>query len=83
VIKYKRTGWARHVALCGRKMVCTAFCWRNMRKSDHLKDPVVDGGIILSWVFKKWDGGMDWIDLAQDRERWRGILNAVTNLPVL
>ena len=27
-------------------------------------------------------GGMDWIDLAQDRDRWRELLNAVMNLRV-
>jgi hypothetical protein len=26
--------------------------------------------------------GMDWIDLAQDRDRWRAVLNAVMNLLV-
>jgi len=26
--------------------------------------------------------GMDWIELAQDRERWRVLLNAVMNLRV-
>jgi hypothetical protein len=25
--------------------------------------------IILKWIFKKWDGGMNWIELAQDRDR--------------
>jgi hypothetical protein len=26
-------------------------------------------------------GGMDWIGLAQDKDRWREIVNAVINLP--
>jgi hypothetical protein len=29
----------------------------------------------------EWDG-MDWIDLAQDREQWRALVNTVMNLRV-
>jgi hypothetical protein len=28
----------------------------------------------------KWDGSMDWIDLAQDRDRWQAVVNVVMNL---
>jgi len=46
-----------------------------------LGDPGVDGGIILKWIFRKWDvGGVDWIELAQDRDRWRALVTAVMNL---
>ena len=27
-------------------------------------------------------GGRDWIELAQDRDRWRELVNVVMNLPV-
>ena len=27
-------------------------------------------------------GDMDWIDLAQDRDRWRALVNVVMNIPV-
>jgi hypothetical protein len=36
---------------------------------NRLGDPGVDGSIISKWIFKKWDGDMDWIELAQDRDR--------------
>jgi hypothetical protein len=36
----------------------------------------VDEKIILKWFFKKWDGGMDWINLVQNRERRQALVNA-------
>ena len=53
-----------------------------MRERDQLGDQGLDGRIILRWIFRKWDEGMDWIELAQGRNRWRVLLNAVMNLRV-
>jgi hypothetical protein len=47
-----------------------------------LGDPGVDGRIILKWIFKEWNGGMNWIELAQDRDRWWAVVNAVMNFRV-
>jgi len=49
-----------------------------------LDDPGIDGRVILRWIIRKWDGGggMDWIDVVQDRDSWPALVNAVMNLPV-
>jgi len=62
--------------------VRTGFWWGNLRDRDHLEDPDLGGRVILRWIFMKWDGGMDWIDLTQDRDRWRALVSAVMNLRV-
>ena len=32
------------------------------------------------WIFKKWDGSMDWTDLVQNRGRYKALLNVVMNV---
>jgi hypothetical protein len=62
--------------------VDTEFWCGNLTERDNLEDPGVVERIILGWIFRKWDGGMDWIDLAQLRDRWQTLVNAVMNLRV-
>ena len=59
----------------------TWFWWGNLRERDNWGDPGADGRIILIWLFRKWDVGV-WtgLSLAQDRDRWRALLNALMNL---
>ena len=39
--------------------------------------------IILRWIFRKWEGGYaDWMELAQDRDRWRVLVSKGMNLLV-
>ena len=82
-MKSRRMRWAGHVARAGeRRGVYRLLVWKPERKK-HLEDPDVDGRIILSWIFRKVGcGGMDWIQLAQDRDMWRALVNAVMNLRV-
>ena len=44
-----------------------------------LEDRDLEWRIILRRIFRKWNGVMDWIDLAEDRERRRALVNAVMN----
>jgi hypothetical protein len=64
-------------------VACTGFWWGNQRErplgrlrrrwEDNIKMNLQELGC----------GGMDCIELAQDRDRWRTLVNAVMNLRVL
>ena len=61
----------------------TGVCWGKHKGRNHSKDLSLDGMVILKLNLIKWDGVMDWTDLAQDRDRCRALVNAVINLRVL
>ena len=78
VIKSRRMRWAGRVVRMGESTGAYRVLVRKPERRDHLKA----GRIILRWIFRKWDGGIDWIDLAQNRNRWRTLVNAIMNLRV-
>jgi hypothetical protein len=51
-----------------------------VREGDHSEDPGVDGKIMdlreMGW------GDVDWMDLAEGRDRWRAVVTAVMNVRV-
>jgi hypothetical protein len=49
-----RMRWAGHVECMGGE-VYTGFWWGNLRETDHLEDPGIDGRIMLTRIFRKWD----------------------------
>ena len=81
-----------HIAIClfnvgpqsptfGVKKSAYWVWWGNLRERNHLEDVGVDGRMILKCIFKKRElGGMEWITVAVDRDRWRAYVNATMNL---
>ena len=75
VITSRRMRWAGHVARMGEERgVCGVLVGKSEGKRP-LGRLGVDGWIILGRISRRWD--VDWIGLAQDRDRWRTLVSAV------
>jgi hypothetical protein len=83
IIKSRRMRWAGHVPRMGEKQNAYRILVRKSegkrllgrrrhRWEDNIKMDLRERG----W------SGMDWIDMAQDREQWRALVNTVMNLHV-
>jgi len=83
VIKSRRKRWAGHVVrmvegrgvyrvLVGKPDGRRPLGSPRRRWEDNIKMDLQEVGC----------GGMDWIELAQDRDRWRAVLNALMNLRI-
>jgi hypothetical protein len=83
VIKSRKLRWAGHVARMGEERgVCGILVGKpegkrplgrcRRRWEDNMRMDLLEVGC----------GGVDWIGLAQGRDRWRAIVNVVMNLGV-
>jgi hypothetical protein len=70
--------WAGRVARVGRRR--DAYSVLVQKERCHLEDNGVDGNTILNWIFKESVGRACFIDLAQERDKWRPLVKAVINL---
>ena len=65
-----------------RNVSYTGFWLGNLRERDHLGDRRRwQDNIKMDFQEVGW-GGMDWIDLIQDRDRWWALVNTAMNLRV-
>jgi len=67
----------------GTREVYTGFWWGNLRGKRPLGKPRRRWEDDIKMDLQKVGyGGMDWIDMDQDRDRWLALVNAAMNLRV-
>ena len=58
LINSRRMRWAGHLARMGERGGAYRVLVGKPEGRSHLRDPGVDGRIILRWIFRKWDVGV-------------------------
>jgi hypothetical protein len=75
--------WAGYVARMGEWRNVHRVLMRNQKEREHFEDQGVDGKVGSEWILRRLARGIEWIELAQDRGRWRALVDTVMNLRVL
>jgi hypothetical protein len=60
------------------------YWWEGQKERAHWEDQNAGGWTMLKWILERergW-GGVDCIDMTQDRDQWRALVNTVLNLGV-
>jgi hypothetical protein len=84
LIKYRGMGWVMHVESRGVRRGVYRVAGKRLKERDHLKNPGVDGRIILRRLLRKWVvGAWSRSNMAQDKDRWREFVTAVMKFRVL
>jgi hypothetical protein len=74
--------WAGHVARIGEKRGAYRILVGRPEERRLLRRPRRRWEDNIKMDLQKVGRGMDWIELTQDRDRWRAVVNAVMNLGV-
>jgi hypothetical protein len=79
----RRMRWAGHVARIGEGRDAYRILVGRPEARKHLEDTGLSWKDDIKMDLQEvgW-GGMDWIDMAQDRDRWWAVVSAVMNLQV-
>ena len=83
VVKPRRMKWAGHVACMGeRRGIYRVLVGKPEGKRPLGRPRPRRENNIKMDLQKEGRGGVDWIEVAQDRNRWRALVNAIMNLRV-
>ena len=82
VVKSRRMRWVRHVARMGEGRGVHRVLVGKPEGKRPLGRPRRRWEDNIKMDLQEVEGGGDWLELAQDRDRWRALVNTVMNLRV-